>query len=153
MVGYSVRVIPSLHSAIGDKHIFGGALTEPPTLPMPAASYQEGGTFAYLVRIGGHEVLVLSTANFIERELEGLRPDVAIVATGLRQEVHDYTCRLLHALGDPPLVYANHFDDWKGPPVDAPLSEDLEAFIAEVHACSPSTEVVVPKHFDPMTVP
>ena len=152
MDGYSVRVIPSLHSAIGDKHIFGGALTETPTLPMPAASYQEGGTFAYLVRIGGHEVFFLDTANFIEREIEGLRPDVAIIGVGLREEVHDYTCRLLHALGDPPLVYANHFDDWKGPPVDAPLSEDLEAFIAEVHACSPSTEIVVPKHFEPMTV-
>jgi L-ascorbate metabolism protein UlaG (beta-lactamase superfamily) len=153
MDGYSVRVIPSLHSAIGDKHVFGGALTADPVLPMPAAGYQEGGTFAYLVRIAGRAVLFLDTANFIERELDGLRPDVAIVAVGLREQIHDYTCRLMHALGDPPLVYANHFDDWKGPPVDAPPGEDVDAFVAEVHRCSPATEVVVPHHFERMIVP
>ncbi len=151
--GYSVRAIPSLHSALGDKHVFGGALTAPPTLPMPSAAWQEGGTLAYLVRVAGHDLVVLSTANFIERELEGLRPDVAILAVGLRDEIHDYTCRLLHALGDPPRVYANHFDDWRGPPVDAPPDDDLQAFVAEVLACAPGTEVVVPRHFERMVIP
>jgi L-ascorbate metabolism protein UlaG (beta-lactamase superfamily) len=150
--GFSVRAIPSLHSAIGDKHIFGGALDADPTLPMPASGYQEGGTFAYLVRIAGHEILVLSTANYIERELEGLRPDIAIVAVGLREHIHDYTCKLMRAIGYPARVYANHFDDWQGPPVDAPISEDLEAFVDEVHRCSPATEVVIPKHFDAMRI-
>jgi hypothetical protein len=28
--------------------------------------------------IGGRQILVLDTANFIERELAGLRPDIAI---------------------------------------------------------------------------
>jgi L-ascorbate metabolism protein UlaG (beta-lactamase superfamily) len=153
MDGYSVRVIPSLHSAIGDKHIFGGALTAAPTLPMPSAGYQEGGTFAYLVRIAGHEVLFLDTANYIERELDGIHPDIAIVAVGLREHVHDYTCRLMRVLDHPRVVYANHFDDWKGPPVDAPPVEDLEAFVAEVRRCSPGTEVVVPHHFERMVVP
>jgi L-ascorbate metabolism protein UlaG (beta-lactamase superfamily) len=152
MDGYSIRVIPSLHSAIGDKHIFGAALEAPPALPMPAAGYAEGGTFAYLVRIAGHQVLFLSTANFIEREVEGLRPDVAIVAVGLRQHIHDYTCRLMRALGEPPRVYANHFDDWKNPPVDAPPDEDLRAFIEEVRRCAPATEVVIPKHFERMEI-
>ncbi len=150
---FSVRVIPSLHSALGDKHVFGAALTEPPTLPMPSADWQEGGTFAYLVRVAGHEILVLSTANFIEREVEGLRPDIAIIAVGLRDEIHDYTCRLLHALGDPPRVYANHFDDWRNPPADLPPDDDLQAFVAEVEACAPGTEVTVPKHFERMLVP
>lgn len=151
--GYSVRVMRSLHSALGDKHVAGGTEIPPdPKLPMGFADYAEGGAYAYLIRVAGHEVLFLSTANFIERELDGLRPDVAIIATGLRQEIHDYTCRLMGALGNPPLVYTNHFDDWRGPPVDAPPDEDLRAFIAEVARCSPSTKVVVPKHFDRMTV-
>jgi hypothetical protein len=152
MDGYSVRAIPSLHSAIGDKHVFGGALDADPTLPMPAAGYQEGGTLAYLVRIAGHEILFLDTANFIERELDGLRPDIAIVATGLREEIHDYTCRLMHALGDPPVVYPSHFDDWRGPAVDQPVDDDLEAFVAEVHRCSPHTTVVIPHHFERMEI-
>jgi L-ascorbate metabolism protein UlaG (beta-lactamase superfamily) len=149
---YSVRVIPSLHSALGDKHVFGGVLEHDPVLPMGADDYVEGGTFAYLLRLHGREIFVLDTANFIEREVAGLDPDIAIVATGLRQEIHDYTCRLLHALGDPPIVIANHFDDFRGPPVDAPIDADLEAFTNEVEGCAPGTLVIVPRHFDTMTL-
>ncbi len=152
MDGFSLRAIPSLHSALGAKHVFGTEIPPEPKLPMPQAGYQEGGTFAYLVRIGGHEVLVLDTANFIERELVGLRPDIAIIAPGLREEIHDYTCRLLHALGDPPVVIATHFDDWKGPPVDGPTSDDLAKFADEVRACSPRTRVILPKHFERITL-
>jgi len=152
MDGYSIRVIPSLHSAIGDKHIFGAAIEAEPRLPMPAAQYQEGGTFAYLVRLAGRQVLVLDTANFIERELTGLLPDIAIVAPGLREHVHDYTCRLLHAIGDPPVVIATHFDDWHGAPVDAPPSPDLVAFGDEIRRCSPRTRLIIPRHFERMTL-
>ena len=150
---YSLRVIPSLHAAIGDKHVFGGEIAPSPHLPMPAAGYEEGGTFAYLLRLAGHEVLVLDTANFIERELAGLHPDIAIVAPGGREQIHDYTCRLLAAIGHPPIVLATHFDDWRGPPVDAPPSDDLRAFVAEVARCSPGTRVIIPRHFDRMMLP
>jgi hypothetical protein len=102
--------------------------------------------------VAGHQVFFLSTANFIERELDGLRPDVAVIATGLRQEIHDYTCRLMRALGHPPLVYTNHFDDWRAPPVDSPPDADLQAFVAEVARCSPATRVVIPKHFERMEI-
>jgi L-ascorbate metabolism protein UlaG (beta-lactamase superfamily) len=153
MGGYSVRVLPSLHSALDQKHTFGGALTAPPKLPMPFTGYEEGGTFIYFVRIAGHQVLIASTANFIERELEGIRPDVAIIATGLRQEIYDYTCRLLRVLGHPPLVYANHFDDWRKPPAPTPSSDDLRAFVDEARRCSPKTRVVIPRHFERMVVP
>ena len=150
--GWSVRVLPSLHSALDEKHVVGSDLVGTPKLPMGFADYAEGGTFAYLVRVAGHEVFFLSTANYIERELVGLRPDVAIVATGLRQEIYDYTCRLLRALGNPPRVLVNHFDNWRAPPTDEPVSEDLEAFLAEVEACAPGTVVTVPQHFRSMTI-
>lgn len=148
MDGYSIRAIPSLHSAIGDKHIFGSEIAADPKLPMPQSGYQEGGTFAYLLRLAGHEVLVLDTANFIEREVSGLRPDIAIIAPGLRQEITNYTCRLLRAIGEPPVVIATHFDAWKSPPVDEPPDEDLQAFVDEVISCAPHTRVIVPKHFE-----
>ncbi|HLL22659.1 MAG TPA: hypothetical protein VK427_11030, partial [Kofleriaceae bacterium] len=138
------------HSALDNKHVLGkDTITVIP--PVTFDDYAAGGAFNYLVRVGGHEVFVQSTANFIENELTGIRPDIAIIATGLREEIHDYTCRLLHALGDPPVVYVTHFDNWRGPPVDEPPSEDMLKFIAEVRACSPATRVVVPKHFVPMT--
>jgi L-ascorbate metabolism protein UlaG (beta-lactamase superfamily) len=152
MAGFSVRAIPSLHAALGAKHVFGGELATAPTMPMKFGDYQEGGTYAYLLRIAGHRVLVFSTANFIERELEGLAPDIAIIAPGLREEIHDYTCRLLRVLGYPRLVYATHFDTWTAPPVDEPPSEDLTKFVAEVARCSPATKLVIPKHFERMVV-
>jgi L-ascorbate metabolism protein UlaG (beta-lactamase superfamily) len=148
--GYSIRAIPSLHSAVGDRYLF-GEISADPKLPMTAAQYQEGGTFAYLVRIAGREILVLDTANFIERELAGLRPDIAIIAPGLREHIHDYTCRLLHTLGDPPIVIATHFDDWKAPPVGAPPSPGLVKFAEEVRACAPRTRLVIPQPFKRMT--
>jgi L-ascorbate metabolism protein UlaG (beta-lactamase superfamily) len=150
--GYSVRVIPSLHSALDDKHLMDGRLAGPITVIPPVVfdDWREGGTFSYLVRLGGHEIFVLGTANFIESEIEGMRPDIAIIAPGLRQEIHDYTCRLMRALGNPPLVYATHFDNHRGPPVDEPLGDDTKAFVDEVRACSPKTRVVVPKHFERM---
>ena len=151
--GFSVRVIPSLHSALDDKHTLGVARATPPPSPMTFDDFVEGGTFGYLIRVGGHEVLVLSTANYIERELIGLRPGVAIVATGLRQEIYDYTCRLLRAIGAPPRVFTTHFDDWQAPPVDEPLDDDLRAFLGEVAACAPGTLATVPKHFGPIVVP
>jgi L-ascorbate metabolism protein UlaG (beta-lactamase superfamily) len=152
MAGFSIRAIPSLHSALDGKHAFGGVIAEAPALPMRFEDFEEGGTFAYLLRLGGHEILVLGTANFIERELEGLRPDIAIIAPGLREEIFDYTCRLLRVLGHPPVVYATHFDDWRAAPADAPASEDLQKFAAEVARCSPRTKLVIPKHFERMEV-
>jgi L-ascorbate metabolism protein UlaG (beta-lactamase superfamily) len=145
--GFSVRVIPSLHSALDHMHATpqGQPITVIP--PVRFDDWNDGGTFDYLVRVGGHEIFVSSTANFIEREVAGLHPDVAIIATGLRQEVTDYTCRLMRLLDHPATVFPTHFDDWKGPPVDEPLSEDLAAFVREVSRCSPRSHVIVPKHF------
>ena len=97
-------------------------------------------------------MLVLDTANFIESELAGVHPDIAIVAPGLREQIRDYSCRLVHVLGDPPIVIATHFDDWKHAPADQPTSDDLRKFVAEIHGCSPHTRVIVPKHFDRMAL-
>lgn len=146
--GWAVQVIPSLHAKIDD--LLGGEIAEQPRLPMRWDGYAEGGTYAYLVRVAGRRVLFLGTANFIEERLTGLRPDVAVIATGLRERVEDYTCRLMRALDRPALVYANHFDDWQGPPVDAPVSDDLRAFVDEVKRCAPDTRVVIPRHFERM---
>jgi hypothetical protein len=31
----------------------------------------DGGSLAYLVRIGGHEILMFGSMNYVEREVEG----------------------------------------------------------------------------------
>lgn len=158
--GFSVRVLRSLHSALDDKHTHGGdtEIAADAAPPLAFDQFAEGGTLAYLVRIGGHEILILGTANFIERELEGLRPDVAVVATGLRQEIHDYSCRLMRALGQPAVVLTNHFDPWTAPltpklALDGDGRADLAVFTDEIHACAPNTRVVVPEYFEPNAIP
>jgi L-ascorbate metabolism protein UlaG (beta-lactamase superfamily) len=136
-VGYSVRVVPSLHSFVG------------------LARGGDVDTFAFLVRLGGREMLVLDTANFIERELTGLHPEIAIVAPGGRQLVHEYTCRLVRALGSPARIFTTHFDDFTKPPetpLDAETQQDLTSFTTEVHGCSPGTEVTVPRPFVPISL-
>lgn len=155
--GFSVRVIPGLHSALDEKHSLSPftSIASDKTLPTTMDEFGEGGTLNYLVRFGGRQILIIGSANYIERELEGLRPDLAIVAVGLRHELHDYSCRLMRALGAPPVVLPNHFDVWTKP-VETPLSEgaqrDLAAFAEEIRACAPATRVVVPRPFSPLVL-
>ncbi|HEX7048916.1 MAG TPA: MBL fold metallo-hydrolase [Longimicrobiales bacterium] len=156
----SVKVIPSLHSAAGGMGYFDGRVARKDLAPpLRVTDFVEGGTLAYLVRIGGREVLFISSANYIEREIEGLRPDAAVVAIGARQYVYDYTRRLLAALGDPPLILPNHWDGYTLP-YDDPratgsegILRGLEAFRQEVLRYSPRTEVRTPKYFEAIRVP
>ena len=59
-------------SAVDDKHTFGGPITIVP--PVTFDDWQEGGTFNYLVRLGGNEVFVSSTANFTSYAKEDFGP-------------------------------------------------------------------------------
>lgn len=150
---FYVRVVPARHSLIKMQE---SPLSATLRLPLRASDYPEGGTLQYFVRLAGHSIYFVGTANFIEPELHDMRPDVAIVAVGMRDKVHDYTCRLLRALGLPPFVLANHFDNWRQPWSDgtrlvaADAEADLAAFEAEVHACAPNTRVDVPVHLQPI---
>lgn len=162
----SVRVIPSLHGVLRRS-----PFRRPnPNASLPPAIFPsdarpplrmrdvliEGGTLAYLVRIGGRQILVFGSMNYIERELEGLRPDVVLVgAMPERREIYQYTPRLLRTLGYPRLVLPTHWDRFNVP-FDAPQTEALDrvqTFVAEVNAGSPRTTVIVPKHFVPIRVP
>lgn len=152
--GFSIRIIPGLHSALDDKHLFGAHQTiAPGSLPKTMDQFAEGGTLNYLIRLGGHQILVIGSANFIEREIDGLRPDIAIIAPGLRQEIYDYSCRLMRALGNPPTVLATHFDAWTKPaltPLSPEALKDLADFTSEIKSCSPATRVIIPKTFEPL---
>lgn len=76
---FSLKVIPSLHSALDHKHYF-SSVTASANLKAPLTLEQmhpEGGTLAYLVRLRGHQILAFGGMNYIEREMQGLQPDVA----------------------------------------------------------------------------
>jgi hypothetical protein len=89
--------------------------------------------------------------NYIEPEIEGLRPDVALIgAMPERREIHDYTSRLLKAIGYPHMVLPTHWDRFNVTydVSQAPAIERLQSFIAEVKATSPASTVTVPKYFE-----
>jgi len=155
--GFSLKVIPSLHSPLDSKRYFSSAST-PPGLNAPlslAQIHTEGGTLAYLIRLDGHQILVFGGMNYIEREIQGLRPDVELVGAGAsRREVHDYTGRLMRATGLPALVIPTHWDNFLVPysASQQPALEALQSFVQEVHAASPGTKVIIPKYFEPIVL-
>ncbi len=156
---FSLRVIPNIHSALDHKRyqnngrgIVGVA---PRGLhgPLRRKDYVEGGNLAYLLRMAGHEVLIMGSMNYLEREMEGLRPDIALVgANSQRLEIHDYTARLMRALGNPALVIASHADAYGDPNPSAAALADRKKFAQEVTAASPKSRVVQPTWFEPMIV-
>lgn len=155
--GFSVKVVPSLHSALNGKHFFDSRVVPRDFRgPRRLGTDVEGGTLAYLLRIARYQILWFGSMNYIEREVEGLRPDVAMIAAARqRLEIHDYTGRLLRALGRPRIVFATHWDE-QSFPFGAPQDERLReaaVFVKEVRAVAPRTRVILPRHFERHTLP
>ena len=148
----SIKVIPSLHSALNGKHYYDGRVVRRDFRgPRRMDNDVEGGTLAYMLRMAGYRILWFGSMNYLEREIQRLRPDVALIAAARqRLEIHDYTGRLMRALDRPRLVFATHWDEQSlpyGAPQDARLRE-AHVFVREVKAVSPRTRVVVPRHFE-----
>jgi len=160
----SIRVIPSLHGILRrapflpvNPNAAPAPTVVPPEVnaPLRLNQFAEGGTLAYLIRVGGKQLLAFGSMNFIEREVDGLRPDVALIgAMPERREIHDYTSRLLRAIGYPRLVLPTHWDRFNVTyeVSQAPAIERLQSFIAEVKAASPTTTIIVPEYFKPIEV-
>jgi L-ascorbate metabolism protein UlaG (beta-lactamase superfamily) len=150
---FSVKVIPSLHSPLDHKHYFSSEAA-PAGMKAPLTLQQmhpEGGTLAYLIRFDGHQILVFGGMNYIEREIQGLEPDVVLVgAASSRKEIYDYSGRLMRDLHFPLLVLPTHWDNFFAPYNASQQSsvEALQSFIQEIRAASPKTKIVVPKYFE-----
>jgi L-ascorbate metabolism protein UlaG (beta-lactamase superfamily) len=151
----SLQVIPSLHSPLSCKLYRDFGTVPLQDCPLTLNEYVEGGTLAYLLRLAGRKILLFGSMNFIEREVEGLRPDIALIASAPpRLDIHDYTGRLLRATGKPPVVIATHWDD-QGLPYGASQAKALghtEQFVEEVKAVNPDASVIVPHHFQTITI-
>jgi L-ascorbate metabolism protein UlaG (beta-lactamase superfamily) len=150
---FSLKVIPSIHSALDHKRYFSSA-TAPPGMKGPLTLEQmhpEGGTLAYLIRFHGHQILVFGGMNYIEREIAELEPDVALIGTGSsRKEIYDYSGRLMRDLHYPALVLPTHWDNFLAP-YDASQQSAIDAvqsFVQEIRAASPKTKVIVPTYFE-----
>ena len=151
----SLKAIPSLHSPLSCKLYRDFGTIPLQDKPLTLDEYVEGGTLAYLLRFASREILLFGSMNYIEREMHGLRPDIAVIASAPpRLDIHDYTGRLLRAIGKPSIVIATHWDD-QGLPYGASQEAALshtKKFVDEVQVVNPAATVIVPLHFQTIRI-
>ena len=147
----SVRVIPSIHSALNNKHYLDSrTYTEVPEAPLRVSEFIEGGSLMFLVRFARHEVLTMGSMNFVERELEGLSPDVLLAGVNRSQlGLYKYNERLLRVTNNPKVIIPTHWDNFRLPygfSQQASVELKLVPFQEDVKRLSPNTNVIIPKH-------
>ena len=153
--GFEVHVVRSAHSLSGPRRrvTFAGTRpAAPPPRPRVIRDLVEGGSLAYVVTVGDTSVLDMGSANYVRRELDGLRPDVVLLQPG-GATVVDYVGELMDILGRPPLVVPTHWDDFDHP-LDQPAVDwgGLDALRTAVRRASPRTEFVVVDHLEELAL-
>jgi len=156
---FSVRIVPSIHSALNEKHYFDTRRYDRDTeleAPLRINQFIEGGSLMFLARFEKHNVLTMGSMNFIEREMEGLNPDILLAGiNGSRLGLYNYDERLLNVTGHPPTIIPTHWDSFSLPysfSQEANVHEKLHPFADTVKALSPESQVIIPVHLEPFIV-
>jgi len=158
--GFSVRVVPSIHSALGEKHYFDSRRFDRNSnlrAPLRIDQFIEGGSLMFMARFDHHDVLTMGSMNFVERELEGLRPDVLLAGVnGSRLGLYDYDERLLNVTGKPSVIIPTHWDNFRLPygfSQDASVTRNIVPFVETVATLAPDSRVIPPVHLETIVLP
>ena len=148
---FSVRIIPTIHSALNQKHYIDSRVyTSPPEVPLRVSDFIEGGSLMFLARFENHEVMTMGSMNFVERELMGIHPDVLLAGVNQSQlGLYKYNERLLKVTGNPKIIIPAHWDNFRLPygfSQRAAVDLKLLPFKEDVKRLSPETEVIIPEH-------
>tara|TARA_B100000902_G_scaffold291714_1_gene278109 strand:+ start:3978 stop:4940 length:963 start_codon:yes stop_codon:yes gene_type:complete len=154
---FSVKVIPSLHSALRDKQYFSSeSIPQEIKVPLQIKDYVEGGSLMFYFRFKDHNILTMGSMNFIENEIKGLRPDILLAGSAnSRNEIFNYTERLLRLTGFPKFVIPTHWDDFRvtyETSQEKALESKALPFVDDVNKVSPKTSVIIPKHLKPIII-
>ncbi len=156
---FSIRIVPSIHSALNEKHYFDSRRYNRDTklkAPLRINQFIEGGSLMFLARFKNHNVLTMGSMNFIEREMEGLNPDILLAGiNGSRMGLYDYDRRLVEVTGRPDTIIPTHWDSFSHPysfSQETNVVEKLHPFVDTVKALSPETQVIIPVHLEPFVV-
>ena len=160
--GYTIEVFPSLHSmGPTKKYAVPGHRFSVPDQPMTVGDLPEGDSFIYLITIGGKfRIFLMSSANYIEPAIRGLKPDVALVASIFANQIHDFTPRLLSALNYPRLILPTHWDNFERPYSDGAHdlrdvfgdAGNLNLWVKDVKQHAPKSKVVTMDFFQSYAV-
>ncbi|MGZ3102394.1 MBL fold metallo-hydrolase [Streptomyces sp. H72] len=151
--GITVQVVSSLHSR-NKRHTYfapGTLHAPPPTVPRTISDLPEGDTLAFQVTAGSGapSAFLMGASDFSERAVQGLGPDLAMIAVPSSKSTSRYAPRLLRALGQPGVVVPVHWDNFETPLSQPPRRDpamDLDAFVALVRQESPESRIVVPDY-------
>lgn len=154
---FSVRVIPSIHSALNDKHYFDSRTHDKELkAPLQLKDFIEGGSLMFLIRLNSHKILTAGSMNFLEREVVGLTPDIILPGVNFsRLEIYKYTERLLTLTNFPKIVIPTHWDNFRVPygfsQQDA-IDKKIMPFLKEVEEASPKSQVIIPVHLETILI-
>jgi hypothetical protein len=151
--------VPGIHSALNEKHYHDSRRYDRETeleAPLRIEQFIEGGSLSFFARFAKHTVLTMGSMNFLEREFEGLRPDVLLAGiNGSRLGLYDYDRRLLEVTGYPRIVIPTHWDNFRLPygfSQQANVERNILPFIETVRHLSPRTTVIAPVHLEPFMI-
>ena len=156
--GYTIEVFPSVHSMGGTKKyaVPGHVPSVPAAPPTKLGDLPEGDTLIYVLTIGGkYTIFLMSSGNYIERAIAGLRPDVALIAPLFSNNTHAFTPRLVKALNYPKIVLPTHWDDFEAPLAEPPKDlrgiygdvANLDLWVKEMKSVSPKSRIITTKYF------
>ncbi len=156
---FSVRVVPGIHSALDERHYYDSRRYDASTdlqAPLRINQFIEGGSLNFLARFHRHNVLAMGSMNFIEREFQGLEPDVLIAGVnGSRLGLYDYDRRLLTSTGFPPVVVPAHWDNFRFPygfSQEENFQRNVVPFVDAARIISPGSTVITPLHLETIRI-
>lgn len=151
---FSVQVIKSQHGILtrdGQKRQPRSAeITHPLSGPILGKHFVEGGSYLYYFTFGKLSLLHQSTGNFVEENLQGLEPEIAILAENGN---YDWTEAL--KILRPKTVVVHHYDDWR-----VPLSSGMTAAVRrraqrlekDVKSVDRNIKVIIPEFLQTITL-
>ena len=150
---FSVRVIPSIHSALNDKHyIDSREYKKPPKAPLKVSDFIEGGSLMFLARFDSHKILTMGSMNFIERELYGIKPDILLAGVNQSQlGLYNYNQRLINVTNKPKYIIPTHWDNFRLPysfSQESSIDLKLVPFKKDVEILSPNSKVLIVRHLE-----
>ena len=154
---FSVRIVPSLHSALNQKHYIDSRVyNEPPEAPLRISEFIEGGSLSFLARFKNHTILTMGSMNFIERELFDLNPDILLAGINQSQlGLYNYNERLIKGTDYPKFIIPTHWDNFRLPygySQQAAIDLKLIPFIKDIGQLSPESEVIIPVHLETISI-
>ena len=154
---FSVRVIPSIHSALNDKHYLDSReYTKPPSAPLRVSEFIEGGSLMFLARFKDKDILTMGSMNFVERELEGITSDILLAGVNQSQlGLYNYNERLIKVTGYPKTIIPTHWDNFRLPygfSQENSIILKLLPFKKDVEKLSTKSSVKIVRHLETIKI-